>query len=54
MVNVGQYMHRFERSSDHPTQTPLVDVSITTGDRVVVSEEKNNAIAIATGIDEIQ
>ncbi|KAK3751070.1 hypothetical protein QZH41_011966, partial [Actinostola sp. cb2023] len=49
MENDNMYMHKFERSADHPSQTPLVELPLSTGERVVISEEQNNVVAIATG-----
>ncbi|KAJ7391170.1 DNA replication endonuclease-helicase Dna2 [Desmophyllum pertusum] len=49
IANSRYCRHKFERSVDHPSVTPLQDVHITTGDRVILSEEYNGAIALAAG-----
>ena len=45
----GQHIHRFVRCADHPSESSLLDVPVTRGDRIVVSEQNGRAIAIATG-----
>lgn len=41
--------HGFERVADHPSVTPLQDVPITVGERVILSEDHNGGIALAAG-----
>ena len=43
------YRHKFERSVDHPSVTPLQDIPITVGERIVLSEENTGAVALAAG-----
>lgn len=51
MVQGGShyYRHKFERCADHPSVMSLQDVSITSGDRVILSEENGGATAVAAG-----
>ena len=43
------YKHVFERALDHPSAIPLQDVPISVGDRVILSEERSGAVALAAG-----
>lgn len=43
------YVHKFERSADSPVNTPFVEIPLSSGDRIVVSEEQTSAVAIASG-----
>jgi len=43
------FMHKFERSRNNPNKTPFVEIPLTSGDAVVVSEEDSSMVAIATG-----
>lgn len=45
--------HTFERAMDYPSETPLHDVPIAVGERVILSEECNGAIALAAGINRV-
>ncbi|XP_078361987.1 DNA replication ATP-dependent helicase/nuclease DNA2-like isoform X2 [Oculina patagonica] len=49
IANTRYFRHKFERSVDHPSVTPLQDVPITVGERVILSEENSGATAIAAG-----
>ena len=49
VANSRYYRHKFARSADHPSVTPLQDVPITVGERMILSEENNGAIALAAG-----
>lgn len=48
-ANRRYFRHTFERAADHPSLTLLQDVPITTGDRVILSEESRRSIALAAG-----
>ena len=48
-VNSHYCKHAFERAADHPSVIPLQDVPITVGERVILSEDHNGAIALAAG-----
>lgn len=43
------YRHRFERTEDHPSETPLQEVPITVGERVILSDDSKGAVALAAG-----
>ena len=49
VANSHYCKHNFERCVTHPSVTPLQDVPIAVGERVILSEEKNAAIAVAAG-----
>lgn len=43
------FVNVFERSADHPNEVALMDVPVTAGDRVIVSEEHGGAVALTSG-----
>lgn len=49
VANSHYCRQNFERCVDHPSVTPLQDVPIAAGERVILSEENNGAIALAAG-----
>lgn len=49
LANSHYCRHNFERCVNHPSVTPLQDVPIAVGERVILSEENNGAIALAAG-----
>ena len=50
LTGSGHYCkHTFQRAVDHPSVTSLQDVPIAVGDRVILSEQCNGAIALAAG-----
>lgn len=49
LANSHYCRHNFERCVNHPSVTPLQDVPIAVGERVILSDENNGAIALAAG-----